>query len=123
MSSDMSHLDTRKKPAPTDWHPADIQAALKKAGWSFARLSRANDYAVGCANNATRTPWPKMERLIAEAIGLAPQQIWPSRYNDNGTPKSGRGERGGSPKRKASRPASNHSTARRRRNVETRGAV
>lgn len=120
----MSHLYTPKKPALADWHPADIQAALKKAGWSFSRLSRANDYAVGCANNALRTPWPKMERLIADAVGLTPQQIWPSRYNDDGSPKSGRGQRGiGRFKRKASRPATNHSTARKRRNVETQGAI
>ncbi|WP_249891443.1 helix-turn-helix domain-containing protein [Mixta hanseatica] len=24
--------------------------------------------------------WPKGERLIAEALGVAPEQIWPSRY-------------------------------------------
>ncbi|MEA6566310.1 helix-turn-helix domain-containing protein, partial [Salmonella enterica subsp. enterica serovar Muenster] len=24
--------------------------------------------------------WPKGERLIAEALGIAPEQIWPSRY-------------------------------------------
>ncbi|WP_162265502.1 helix-turn-helix domain-containing protein, partial [Salmonella enterica] len=24
--------------------------------------------------------WPKGERLIAEALGVAPEKIWPSRY-------------------------------------------
>ncbi|WP_404873652.1 transcriptional regulator [Klebsiella pneumoniae] len=24
--------------------------------------------------------WPKGERLIAEALGVAPETIWPSRY-------------------------------------------
>ncbi|EDY0584612.1 transcriptional regulator, partial [Salmonella enterica subsp. enterica] len=24
--------------------------------------------------------WPKGERLIAEELGVAPEQIWPSRY-------------------------------------------
>ncbi|EEJ2444476.1 helix-turn-helix domain-containing protein [Salmonella enterica subsp. enterica serovar 13,23:y:e,n,z15] len=26
-------------------------------------------------------PWPKGERLIAEALGVAPEKIWPSRYS------------------------------------------
>ncbi|WP_233358209.1 helix-turn-helix domain-containing protein [Vibrio cholerae] len=25
-------------------------------------------------------PWPKGERIIAEAIGMTPQEVWPSRY-------------------------------------------
>ena len=39
-------------------------------------------------------PYPKYERLIAEHLGTTPQTIWPSRYRNDGTPKSGRGERG-----------------------------
>jgi len=124
MSSHLSHLDTQKNQPLVDWHPADIQAALKKAGWSYARISRVNKYARGTANNAIRTPWPRMEKLIADAIGTTPQEIWPSRYNEDGTPKSGRGQRGlGRYKRKASTPATNSSTARRRRNVESRGVI
>ncbi|MBJ4981286.1 helix-turn-helix domain-containing protein, partial [Salmonella enterica subsp. enterica serovar Agona] len=30
--------------------------------------------------NALNRRWPKGERLIAEALGVAPEQIWPSRY-------------------------------------------
>lgn len=30
--------------------------------------------------NALNRRWPKGERLIAEALGIAPEQIWPSRY-------------------------------------------
>lgn len=120
----MSNVDTAKKPASTDWHPADVKAQLEKAGWSLARLSLRNQYHRNSAAFALRRPWPAMEYIIAAAIGVAPQAIWPSRYHDDGTPKSGRGERGiGRYKRKASRPASNHSTARRRRNVESRGAI
>lgn len=64
-------------------------------------------------------PWPKAERIIAEALGVPPEQIWPSRYHPDGSPRSGRGERGlGRYKRKASRPPSNSSTAGRPRNVK-----
>lgn len=83
-----------KKPALSDWHKADIICGLWKRGTSIHRLSREHQYASGSLSLAIRSPWPKAERLIAEALGVKPQEIWPSRYNADGTPKSGRGERG-----------------------------
>ncbi|MCV2533311.1 helix-turn-helix domain-containing protein [Enterobacter wuhouensis] len=29
--------------------------------------------------NALNRRWPKGEKMIAEALGIAPEQIWPSR--------------------------------------------
>ena len=69
-----------KKPAPQDWHSADIVAALRKSGWSLRRLSAHHGYGPNSLGDATRRPWPRAERLIAEAIGVPPEQIWPSRY-------------------------------------------
>lgn len=77
-----------------DWHAADIVAAVKKQGTSLARLSRQNGLSSSMCGQALYKPYPKMERLIATCIGDSPQAIWPSRYNLDGTPKSGRGERG-----------------------------
>jgi Ner family transcriptional regulator len=63
-----------------DWHPADVLAALKKRGHSLAGLSAANGYHATAAGKALKHSWPAMESLIAEAISVPPQQIWPSRY-------------------------------------------
>lgn len=64
-----------------DWHRADIVCALRKAGWSLRRLSAHHGYASPTTlTTALDRPWPKGERLIAEAIGVAPETIWPSRY-------------------------------------------
>jgi Ner family transcriptional regulator len=63
-----------------DWHPADVQAALKKRGFSLAGSSAANGYHATAAGKALRHPWPALEKLIAAAIGISPQEIWPSRY-------------------------------------------
>ena len=63
-----------------DWHPADIVAALRKAGWSLRRLSAHHGYMPGQLSAAINRPWPKGERLIAAAIGVAPETIWPSRW-------------------------------------------
>lgn len=63
-----------------DWQPADIVAALKKRGTSLAAVSRKAGLASGTLANALRSHWPKGERLIAEALNVSPEQIWPSRY-------------------------------------------
>ncbi|MCC7484595.1 MAG: helix-turn-helix domain-containing protein [Burkholderiales bacterium] len=102
---------TEKNPAgpsrDLDWHPADIVAALWKARTTFRRLSRQHHYAAGSLNMVLRRPWPRAEQLVAAAIGVTPQAIWPSRYHPDGSPKSGRGERLGSstPQYRTSRPA------------------
>ncbi|EAS2167992.1 transcriptional regulator [Salmonella enterica] len=63
-----------------DWHPADIIAALRKRGTSLAALSRDAGLASATLANALHRHWPKGERLIAETLGVTPEQIWPSRY-------------------------------------------
>ncbi|MFQ6565846.1 helix-turn-helix domain-containing protein, partial [Dickeya dianthicola] len=63
-----------------DWHPADIIAALKKRGTTLAAVSRNAGLASSTLANALTKHWPKGEKLIAEALGVSPAEIWPSRY-------------------------------------------
>lgn len=77
------NLKTRNK-TPADWHPADIVAAVRKSGWSLRKLSRHHGYTATALDNALHRRWPKAERLIAEAIGVRPEKIWPSRYTQKG---------------------------------------
>lgn len=63
-----------------DWHPADIISALRKKGTSMAAVSRQSGLCSTTLANALVRPWPKGELLIAEAIGISPAEIWPSRY-------------------------------------------
>jgi Ner family transcriptional regulator len=63
-----------------DWHSANIIAALKKRGTSLSAVSRKSGLASSTLANAITRRWPKGERLIAEALGVAPEKIWPSRY-------------------------------------------
>lgn len=79
----MSEQKSPKKASPKDWHRADIVAALRKAGWSLRRLATHHGYAAPTTLiTALDRPWPKGQRLIAEAIGIDPAKIWPSRYQD-----------------------------------------
>ncbi|ULU26631.1 helix-turn-helix domain-containing protein [Dyella terrae] len=82
----MTTSAVRKKPAPQDWHPADIVAALRKAGWSLVQLAVANGYKSRTAiAHAMHRPYPKAERIIASALDMQPQDVWPTRYNADGT--------------------------------------
>ncbi|HGR4956592.1 helix-turn-helix transcriptional regulator [Klebsiella aerogenes] len=64
----------------SDWHSADIIAALKKQGISLSAVSRKSGLASSTLADALTRRWPKGERLIAVALGVAPEQIWPSLY-------------------------------------------
>ncbi len=89
-------LNKPKKPdsVKQDWHAADIVAAVRKTGNSLQRLSRENHLADSTLGQALYRPYPKCEAIIASYLNTTPQVIWPSRYNLDGTPKSGRGQRG-----------------------------
>lgn len=69
-----------------DWHWADIKAALEKAGTNLTRLSERHDYDPSAARQVKHQNWPHLQTLIAKAIGVRPQDIWPSRYDERGQP-------------------------------------
>lgn len=95
MSKNKSPLNMLKKTRlKKDWHKADIIAAVRKTGTNLQMLSRKHGFGRTVLNNAIHAPYPKYERIIAQHLGTQPQVIWPSRYKSDGTPKSGRGERG-----------------------------
>ncbi|WP_226069138.1 helix-turn-helix transcriptional regulator [Dickeya zeae] len=68
--------------ANIDWHSADIIAGLHKRGTTMAAVSRAAGLNSSTLGNALNRPWPKGEKLIADALGVPAYEIWPSRYFD-----------------------------------------
>lgn len=71
-----------------DWHPADIVAALRKAGGrSLRQLSKDNGYAETTLRHAIRRPYPAAEKIISAEIGVHPAVIWPTRYDSDGVSK------------------------------------
>lgn len=63
-----------------DWERIDIIYALKKKGTTLAALSRQSGLNSRTLNNALDRRYPKGEKIIARAIGVKPETIWPSRY-------------------------------------------
>src|SRR5689334_329296 len=90
----MSHPVPQKKPVEVvDWHPADVIAALRKVGWSLRQLSLDNGLDGKTVAHALHKPYPKAERIIADALGVRPEAIWPSRYDSRGVPNRTRGRK------------------------------
>ncbi len=75
-----------------DWDRADIAAALKKLPGrpSLRAFSRQHGLSATSTEVALRRPWPRVERLIADALGLEPWDLWPSRYTRAHQPRRGR---------------------------------
>ena len=68
-----------------DWHPADVKAALHKAGWTMSALAHSHNLtSSNTLSKALTSSYPIAEKRIADALGLHPKEIWPSRYYDNG---------------------------------------
>ncbi|MCU8103487.1 helix-turn-helix domain-containing protein [Shewanella sp. SM101] len=72
----------RKKSSRTssDWHRQDILAEVRKTCGSLTHLARESGLASSTLYNALDRKWPKGELIIATAIGVTPNEIWPSRY-------------------------------------------
>ena len=71
-----------------DWHRQDILAEVRKRGISLAELGRQHGYGnPRTIYNVFRVPYPKAERIIADFLGVKPEEIWPSRYEGKRAPK------------------------------------
>ena len=92
----MIHQTTRK-----DWKPNEVKAELTRRSLSLRGLSRANGLHADTLRDALRRPYPKAERIIADAIDVSPHFIWPSRYRPDGAHKGGRSRQHNSNQRRA----------------------
>ena len=94
-----------------------IKYQLDLRGISLGDIGREHGVTRAAARLALVKPYPRMERVIAEKIGLLPQTIWPERYNELGLPN-----------RRLGRPPESHVNkdkhiiTERRRNVKDRRA-
>lgn len=71
-------MDTQKCIPQHDWHPADVKAALEKRGVSLRQLAHAHGYSH--FQRVLTTHWWAAEQIVAAALELKAEHIWPSRY-------------------------------------------
>lgn len=72
---------------PRAMHKADIKAALEKRGLTLTQAARRYGCQPASAWAAVGRPCFTGEQAIACALGIPPQQIWPDRYDPDGTPR------------------------------------
>ncbi|MGP3123426.1 helix-turn-helix domain-containing protein [Serratia marcescens] len=70
----------RKEALGADWHPEIIKAEIHKRGLSFRSLSLKAGYSKDSLKSVLRTPCKPYQQIVADALGVAPEIIWPSRY-------------------------------------------
>lgn len=77
-----------KKASQEDWHPADVIAALRKRGITLRALAVKHGIKDSSSFSAALVrSLPANEKRIADALELHPKDIWPSRYNTDGSRK------------------------------------
>lgn len=63
-----------------------IKFQLRTKGTSLAKLARDLEVTGTAVKNVKRSAYPRMERAIAKAIGIEVVQLWPERWNADGSP-------------------------------------
>lgn len=78
-----------KKPVTNqDWTRAQIIALLHDNNITLASIARANGLAdAGGLSLALSRSFPLGEQRIATALNMHPMNLWPTRYNHDGTRK------------------------------------
>jgi len=72
----------RKK--PKGWHPADIRAAVVKAGKTLTGLALENDLDESACRAALIRPLPKAEMAISRLLAVPLHELWPDRWDEEG---------------------------------------
>lgn len=63
-----------------------VRYELAKKGRTLAGVAAEAGVGTSTIYSAFRKPYPRMEWLIASAVGVAPSAIWPERYGLDGLP-------------------------------------
>lgn len=64
------------------WTVARIRHELELRGYTLSSLSRAHGLHSSACGLTLKKPWPRVERIIADTLGVkSPSEIFPDRYD------------------------------------------
>lgn len=63
-----------------------IKYQLDMRRTSLAQVAAKAGVTRQCISHVSKTPYPRMEKAIADALGLSPQDLFPERYDADGLP-------------------------------------
>lgn len=64
---------------PSDMDRHEVIARLRRRGIFLAQLARKHGYSSNLFYVALDRPYPRVEKIIADALDLRVQDIWPNR--------------------------------------------
>ncbi|WP_216891581.1 MULTISPECIES: helix-turn-helix domain-containing protein [Pseudomonas] len=79
-------MDSHNIPLDLDSRWEWVKYQLRIRGTSIADLAREAGLNESAFRNAKRRAYPRVERDIANALNMLPGQIWPERWNADGSP-------------------------------------
>lgn len=68
------------KKSKKDMHRAFIVAMIKEKGKNLSQLSIEAGLHPRTLGNVLDRKYPKGEKIIADFVGMKPEEIWPTRY-------------------------------------------
>lgn len=118
MFNSMTHLDKITKRLLQDpiKRRAWVKYQIQMQGRSMAQVAKEAGVARQCLYQAFFKTYPRMEKVIADALGLPPAAVFPGRYDADGLPIY----RMGRPKKSTTKKAKD-TTRTGGRNVQSRG--
>jgi len=69
-----------------DMTPDEVKEAIRKRGSTLTELGLQAGFSSAAVSIALRRRAPFVQQVIADFLGIPPQEIWPSRYDANGSP-------------------------------------
>ncbi len=73
-----------RKHADNGWHRADIMAAVRKRGSSFAKIACSVGLKRQTMCWAMIKPHPRANAAIAEFLGVPLRELWPQWFDEDG---------------------------------------
>ena len=70
-----------------DWTKQKIKHDLDVAQTSLRKISISMNWNPGTLKIVLTRRYPAAQEAVAKALNTSPMIIWPSRYNEDGTPK------------------------------------
>lgn len=87
-----------------------VKYQIHMRGTSMAQIAADAGVSRQALYQAFHKTYPRMEKVIAEALDMAPKELWPERYDADGLPHY----RMGRPKKSTSKETQNNTGARQR---------
>ena len=68
----------------TNWHPADVIAAVRKSGSTMQAIALAAGFHRTAASHCLSWPVPHANKAIADHLGKSVSDLWPQWFDEDG---------------------------------------